>query len=252
MTNLVEANVSQNSLLGTTAGINANHMAVNMLLDVRHVLVGAMMGTIVFCSSFLVGLFWFKINDLAEPLYGGILLAKMISLVALAAFGQSEALNFYLKHHSEANVSSVSQLNKIGIALTFICIFTLTLKLLMLKNSALSESITNTSGGFESMLSLMTHHSEALAFLPIIYFALIDGLVWWHVEERREIGRVCFVIADLPLLMPIAIIFILTVVFKQYGTPQFQLLIGGATSMFILVSIFLTQCTRGLLYGLSP
>jgi hypothetical protein len=75
-------------------------------------------------------------------------------------------------------------------------------------------------------------------------------LMWWRVEERREIGRVCFVIADLPLLTPIAIIFILTVVFNSYvDTKQFQLLIGGATSMFILVSIFLTQCTRGLLYG---
>jgi hypothetical protein len=224
---------------------HAGGITGGMFPNVTHVLGWATMATILFCSLFLTCLSYFQIKDV----YEGVLLAKMISLVALAAFGQSEALNFYLKHHSAATVSLVSLLNKIGIALTFICVFTLAVKLLMLKTVIEPERAT---GGLASMLLLMEHHSEVLAFLPIIYFSVIDALMWWGVEGRPEIGRICFVIADLPILMPISIIFILTVVLKVYGTHEFHLLIGGATVMFILVSIFLNECTRSLLYGFSP
>lgn len=218
-----------------------DHMAVGMFLNVRHVLGGAIMGTILFCSLFLTCLVVFKLDSVHEA----VLMAKIISLGALAAFGQSEALNFYLKHHPEDNVSVVSRLNKIGILLTVICLLMVTVKLLIL--TGVLES-GKAGDGLEPML----YHSEAFAFLPIIFFAVIDVLMWCGVEERREIGRVCFVIADLPILMPIAIIFILTVGLNQYGSEPCQLLIGGATSMFILVSMVLTQCTRGLLYGFSP
>src|SRR5262249_41384370 len=129
------------------------------------------------------------------------------------------------------------------------CAFTLAVKLLMLKNVIVIES--EASGGLESMLSLMVQHSEALAFLPIIYFSVIDAFMSWRVEQRPEIGRLCFVIADLPLLMPMTIIFILTVLLKGYGTQEFHLLIGGALVMFILVKIVLNQCARSLLFHVT-
>ena len=217
---------------------NQNSLPI-MFLDVRRVLGLPIMGTILFCSAFFTSLVYFDIKEV----YHGVLLAKIISLVALAGFGQSEALTFYLKHHSAAKVSVVSLLNKVGIILTFLCLFTVALNLLILK-----KVIASGNDELESIL----YYSEVFAFLPIIFFAAIDVLMWWSLEERREIGRVCFVIADLPVLMPIAIIFIFAVILKMYGKDEFHLFIGGATVMFILVSIFLSECTRSLLDGFSP
>jgi hypothetical protein len=224
MTNPTEANV-------TTRG-------GGMFPDVKHVLGLAIMATIIFCSVFLIGLSYLNIRDV----YGGVLWAKVISLFALAGFGQSEALNFYLKYHPASGVSLVSLLNKIGIVLTGICVVAVAMKLLMLESK-----LKPAQDAPLLLLSAIQDHSEVIAFLPILYFAAIDLLMWLGAREGPEIGRVCFVVADLPLLMPIMIIFFFTVILKLYGGDDFHILIGGVTIMFILASIVLNECSRSLL-----
>src|SRR5262249_32152631 len=143
---------------------------MEIFTDAHRLFGWAVMGVILFSSLFLTCLIYFHIKEVDE----GVLLAKIISLLALAAFGQSEALNFYLKHHSEASVSAVSLLNKIGIGFTFICVSTVGLKLLMDKNVI---ELGSASGGLEALV----YHAEALSFFPIIIFFLVEVFVWWRV-----------------------------------------------------------------------
>jgi hypothetical protein len=219
------------------------HLATHgegMFPDVKHLLGWAIMATILFCSLFITLLIYFKIKDV----YEGVLLAKIISLLALASFGQSEALNFYLKHHTAAAVSRISALNNIGIVLTIGCVLAVAAKLMILRNLI---PVDDTTEQTPSLLFKIRDHSEVIAFVPILYFSIVDALVWLGAEGGPEIGRVCFVVADLPLLMPIMIIFLFTIILNVYNTPDFHILIGGVTIMFILASIVLTQCTRSLL-----
>jgi hypothetical protein len=210
-----------------------------MFKDVNRLIGFATMAILLFSAAFFMCLSYFGISDA----YGATLLAKTISLAALAAFGQSEALTHFLHDNPEKEISFIVYLNRFGILLSITCAILLVVKLLVLEHVITQGTDDN------ALIKIVENHSEIIAFVPILYFSAINILMWYWLTDKPEIGRVCFVVSDLPVLMPMVTIVFVTAVLGGYGSQTFHLLVGGATVMFILVSIILNQCARSLLRG---
>nr|VFK30400.1 MAG: hypothetical protein BECKMB1821I_GA0114274_101534 [Candidatus Kentron sp. MB]VFK75201.1 MAG: hypothetical protein BECKMB1821H_GA0114242_101734 [Candidatus Kentron sp. MB] len=180
-----------------------------------------------------------------------IITGKILSLFALAAFGQSEALKIYLHNNQQKNISILGVLNKIGVALTIGIALLLMLKIYEIEHNRIG-------GSFDSLEVIMVildniihgilKHSEIVSLVPLLIFAVINLLLWTNGEGGEEIGRVCFVVSDIPVLLPMVGAIALISMIESYGSTSYKLLVGGATVMLIFSSIILTECTKGLLY----
>jgi hypothetical protein len=85
--------------------------------------------------------------------------------------------------------------------------------------------------------------------LPLFFFAAVNLLLWIFRDQETAIGRTCFMIADVPVLLPIVAAIVLIAWLGGYGTDTYKYMVGGATIMLIFSSIILTECTKGILHG---
>jgi len=221
------------------------HLAQRSLLKHWFEIVGfGLMANVLFCATLGLCVSFFQI---LEPLRVFIV-AKIISLIGLAMFGQSEALRHYLKTHTENDAGLLVNLNKIGTGVTIVTVMFLVARLLGPSPEHNHEAHSGVGPwGASDMWRSLGPYADLLAFLPVVYFAVVNLTVWCAVPDEREIGRTCFIIGDLPVLVPMATVVLLSGFWIGYRTEIFHQLVGGATVMFILVSMILNQCSRSLL-----
>jgi len=183
--------------------------------------------------------------------YARILTGKVLSLIALSSFGKSEALKIYLDNHSLRRIGSLKYLNDFGSVFAIFISLILIWKIFII-DGALDASKVAAGNIFlishiRLLLIFMRDNSEIIALLPLVYFALINVLFWLFIKDGEEIGKVCFVFSDIPVLVPMIVVFFLIMLIAGNDGLAFKLLLGGATVMLIFVSIILTECTKELL-----
>jgi len=210
--------------------------------------VGVSIAIMIFYSSCLILVIaYMGIGDT----YAKILTGKALSLFALAAFGQSEALKIYLHNHQSKGVGILGMLNQTGAALTIAVALLLVLKIYGIEHGGVMSNGLKHEQESMRWIDLaiypMLKHSEITSLTPLFYFAGINLLLWASRRRGEEIGRVCFIISDVPVLMPMIGAILLISIIGGYGSETYRLLVGGATIMLIFSSIILTECTKVLL-----
>lgn len=208
-----------------------------MLEDWQDILGYAVLTVVLYCASVALTVSYFQISDASQV----IIVAKALSLMLLVAVGQSEALQFYLKQHTTNQAGRVVMLNRAGITVTAIAVVILAAKLLAPPNGTPDVNDAH----WLTLWRRIQPFADLIAFAPIVFFSFVDIMVWVHLDKTA--GRICFVLADVPVLVPMAILVILSIGLVGSSTEQFHLLIGGGTILFILVSIMLNNCAHSLL-----
>lgn len=219
-----------------------------MLLNYGRVIGIGVAIMVLFSACLILGIAYMEIDD---P-YARVLSGKALSLFALSIFGQSEALKIYLLNHRVKDLSLLNKLNQIGSA---IAIFFGLLLISKIYNIEVASSLTENNEATSSFLlnlkyylELLKKHSEFSSLTPLFFFAFINLLLWISKEDAKEIGRVCFLVSDIPVLLPITASILLFSTIGEYGSGEYKLFVAGATVMLIFTSIILTECTKGLLH----
>lgn len=205
---------------------------------------------LLFSACLILGIAYMGIDD---P-YARVLTGKALSLFALSIFGQSEALKIYLFNHRGNEISLFGKLNQIGAALAVFFALLLMSKIYSIEalNAEVIGSATDRTTILSSIkyyIETLKQHSELSSLIPLFYFAFINLLLWVSKEDASEIGRVCFLVSDVPVLLPMTAAIILISLIGGYGSHDYKLLVAGATIMLIFTSIILTECTKGLLHA---
>lgn len=211
-----------------------------MLRNPGRILGIGIMLMVMFSACTVLAIAYFKIGD---P-YARILVGKALSLFALAIFGQSEALKVYLAEHKSGEFRFLNFMNQVGAGLAVVVALLLVVKI-----------VTIESGEHPSWLdeyaSAVLKHSEVAALSPLFFFAGINWVLWMLRDEVKGIGRVCFMLSDAPILLPMLAAVGLIAWLGGYGTEVYRHMVGGATVMLIFSSIILTECTKEILHSVG-
>lgn len=188
-----------------------------------------------------------------ENPYARIVTGKTLSLFALAAFGQSEALKIYLQNHQMSGIGILGTLNQIGAALAIVVALLLVWKIYAIEHKYILDESLNHKQGIISWIDpaiyTLLKHSEITSLTPLFFFAGINLLLWAKKIGGEQIGKVCFFISDMPVLLPIVGAISLISMIEGYGSESYKLLVGGATIMLIFSSMILNECTKVLLHN---
>ena len=202
---------------------------------------------ILFSACMILGIAYFGIDD---P-YAQVLVGKALSLFTLAAFGQSEALKLYLNNHKGGDLKLLNKLNQVGSVLAILFGLLLLSKIYGVEVDPVAREGKQLAAYLQHIrhfLGLLKKHSELTSLIPLFFFALINLLLWILKDDAKDIGRVCFVVSDIPVLLPMSATIWLISTIVGYGSKEYKLLVAGATIMLIFTSIILTECTKELLY----
>jgi hypothetical protein len=98
---------------------------------------------------------------------------------------------------------------------------------------------------------------EFIPFIPVYCQSIINLYLWVAYNGKfRDIGRIAFVIYDMPILIPITLILFLSnisryITISTFRSDGLDFIISGATLAITLISIILSNCVKELLKNYS-
>ena len=126
----------------------------------------------------------------------------------------------------------------------------LVIKVLELKYSLPIFPKPESTGVFSLLIGALWQlkkSSDVAALVPLVIVALAHVALWVKQTDMSYVGRVCFVIADLPILLPAFFAIGLLSILGTGDGPQFSPIVGGVMVMLVFTALTLERCAEAVL-----